>query len=141
MDKAFFGENARFGYTRFSVYHPLFDSLVNHFASLGAMVYEVTRRKLGLGDRHATTGWRAKSFTESTIEGVFLPRSSTRIAVAVGTYMRLDAMFFTADVVKKGDEIKTVDNQYWEVKAVREFWEGDCFSHRECDLTLLPLHE
>jgi hypothetical protein len=100
----------------------------------------VTRRRLELGARDDTTGWRAKKWTEKTAEGLLLPKGSQRLATSVGTYVRTDALFMTMDVLDEGDEVKSATNQYFEVHAAREIFVGDSFSHRECDLMFLPMH-
>ena len=102
---------------------------------------EVTRRKLVLGSQNATTGWYDVTYVESTIEMLIYDRSTTTISLPVGAYVRLDALGCCADPVDVGDEIKTKDGRYYEVKAIQERWEMDNFIRRDCDLTLLPLHE
>lgn len=104
---------------------------------------QVTHRKLSLGSRDSVTGWYAKSFTEQArnIEMLIIPRSSASLARLAGTYVRLDALGLTCDGVKEGDEIKTDANVYYEVKATREYFISNSFSHREVDLVQLPLHE
>lgn len=101
---------------------------------------DVTRRRLVLGARDTFTGWRAKTWTETTIEGILLPRSSQHIATSIGTYVRSDSLFMTMDGLEEGDEVLTATGQYYEVHGCREHYIGDSFSHRECDLTLLPMH-
>lgn len=102
---------------------------------------DVTRRKLTLGSPDSVTGWYSKSYTESTIEMMIIPRAASDIASAAGVYVRLDAVGLTCDGVDIGDEIKTASNVYYEVKATKEHWVADSFMYRECDLVQLPLHE
>lgn len=102
---------------------------------------EVTRRKLLLGAADSETKWYAKSFIESTIEMLIIPRAATSLATAAGTYVRTDAVGLTCDGVEEGDEILSASGVYYEVKATREHWVADSFMYRECDLVMLPLHE
>jgi len=139
MDLAFFG-TARFGYSRFDVYVPNWDRMLQRLKAVGGISADVTRRALELGTRNSTTGWRAKTYTESTIEGVLIPRSSGQIASAAGTYVRTDALFITADGLWSDEELEDTHGKFWKVVAVRDFCFGDSFSHRECDLTYLPMH-
>lgn len=138
MDAAFWG-TMRWGYFRWGVRNTIFDDMVKAFENQGSC--DVTRRKLSLGARDSTTGWRAKSFTEDTVKAIFIPRGSTQMALQAGTYVRSDALLVVCAGFSEGDEAKTPDNKYWEVKAVREHRvTPDNFSHRELDLTYLPLH-
>ena len=138
MDPARVGE-CRVGFFRVGVYRDDWDRLLAKFKAIGSC--EVTRRKLGLGARDITTGLRAKNWSESTIEIILIPREAAHLVVPAGIYVRLHATALTADGLEEGDENKTSDNVYYEVKAVKEHSIGDSFSHRECDLIQLPLHE
>lgn len=139
MDPAICGY-CRCGYFRCGVYRPDWDRLVKRVESLaGSISMDVTRRKLILGEQDGAIGWYAKDYVESTAEGLLIPRSAAHIAVAAGSYVRLEYLFLTADPLDEGDEIKTVDGEHYEVKTVRLHMLGDSFSHRECDLTYLPL--
>jgi len=138
MDDAVWG-TMRWGYFRWGVRNSIFDDMVNTFENQGSC--DVTRRKLSLGARDSTTGWRAKSFAEDTVKAIFIPRGSTQMALQVGTYVRSDALLVVCAGFSEGDEVKTPDGKYWEVKAIREHRiTPDNFSHRELDLTYLPLH-
>lgn len=101
---------------------------------------EVTRHKLALSAaRDAVTGWYAKEYTDSTIEMLIMPRTSSFVSAVFGTYARTDFIGFTQDGVAIGDEIE--QDHYYEVKATRPQRIADSFSHREVDLTSLPLHD
>lgn len=101
---------------------------------------DVTRRQLVLSTRDTITGWRAKTWTETTIEGALMPKGSQRVYTNIGSYVRTDEVFMTQDGLLEGDEVLTKTGQYYEVHAPREYYIGDSFSHRECDFTLLPMH-
>jgi len=89
---------------------------------------------LSLGSQDATTGWYAKSFSESTISMVILRRGQSFSAGGVGFYAVYDYTGFTADTVAEGDEIKDADSVYFTVKTVgAEKW-GDQLSHYVCEL-------
>lgn len=104
--------------------------------------HDITRRTLTLNPtRDSLTGWYGKIFTEKTVEGLLIPRASTRIAGRAGTYVRTDGLLITADGFQEGDEVKDGFSEYWEVKAIRNFQKGNSFDYRECDLTHLPLHD
>lgn len=137
-DPAKWGD-CKWGYFRWGVKNTLFEDLIASFKGSGSCT--VTRRKLSLGERDSTTGWRAKSYTEDTISAVYFPRGSTQMTLKAGTYVRADALLICIDGLAEGNEVKTPDNKYWEVKAVREFYRKmNDLSHREVDLTYLPLH-
>jgi len=107
----------------------------------GVATCEVTRRRLMLLTQDTTTGWYDKDYEDSTSKGLLIPRAASDVALAVGTYVRLDYLYKTADPFEEGDEIRDAKGSYYEVKAVRPHYIGDNFFHRECDLTLLPMHE
>jgi len=81
-----------------------------------------------------------KTLTEQVrnIDLILIPKGSTRMALAAGTYVRSDALGLTSDGLEEGDEVLTEDDVYYEVEATREITLGDSFSHREVDLTKLP---
>jgi len=114
-------------------------TLLKQYEGIGSC--EVTRRRLTLGSQDSTTGWYEKIWVESASEGILIPRSATNLVVAAGTYVRLEYLYLTADPFEEGDEILDKNNNYYEVKAVRPYYIGDSFFHRECDLNMLSLHE
>lgn len=126
-------------FARVDVYRDDWDRILKVFEGVASR--DLTRRRLSLGTRDSTTGWYSKSFTEDTVEGVLIPKASSHLALRVGTYVRTDALLLTADCFEEGDELEDAFGKYWEVKAVRYVSVGDSFSHRECDLARLPLHE
>jgi len=107
----------------------------------GVSSIDVTLWSLSLGDRDTVTGWREKSFSESTIEMIVLSRSVTAMHLVPGMYARLDAVGRTRDTLEIGDEIETAANVYYEVKTIRNNYVGDLLWFRDCDLAELPLHE
>jgi len=140
MDPAIVG-TMRVGHFRIGVFRDDWDNLVKRVESVsGPISLDVTRRELTLGTPDYTTGWYAKEWSDSTIQGILSSRSATHVLVAAGTYARTDYLLLTKDVVEESDEIKDASGNYYEVKPVRLRRIGDSFSHRECDLTHLPLH-
>jgi len=138
MDEAKWG-TMRWGYFRWGVFRDDWDTLLKVFE--GVASHDVTRRRLVLGDtRDSITGWYPRSFTETTVEGVLIPRASSHLALKAGTYVRTDALFLTADGFEEGDELEDGFSKFWEVKAIREISIGDSFRNRECDLSSIPLH-
>lgn len=133
--------SCRCGHFRCGMKNHDFDDIVAKLEAAGHSC-DVTRRKLSLGARDST-GWRTKkNFAEDTVKAILVPKGSTELALKVGVYVRTDALLFCCDGFSEGDEVKTLDGRYWEVTAVREFYKTqDDFHHRECDLTLLSLHE
>lgn len=138
MDPARWGE-CRWDMFRWGVRNDVWERLVRRVEADGSSA-DVTRRTLSLGARSATTGWRAKSYAESTIEMVIFERGSTPTALPPGTYVRTDALGLCAAGVVEGDEIQDAAGRYWEVHAVRDHTRLDDFLYREADLTRLPLH-
>jgi len=104
---------------------------------------QVTLRKLTLGAPDSVTGWYTKSFTEQprAREVYIVERGSNRALLPPGSYVRTDALGLTCDGFEEGDEIKTENGVYYEVKATREHFFLNSFDHREVDLVQLPLHE
>lgn len=102
--------------------------------------FDVTRRALSLGSQDSVTGWYTKSFSESTIEMIIVPRSAASLMVGMGLYPKYALSGFTNDVVVVGDEIKDGQNVYYEVKTNEDYYMGDSFIYRECELTKLPIH-
>jgi len=126
--------------SRVGVYRPDdWDTLLKVFEGIASR--DITRRRLVLGDtRDSITGWYPRSFTETTVEGVLIPRASSHLALKAGTYVRTQGLLLTADGFEECDEVKGGLSKYWEVKAVRDIPNGDSFSHRECDLSSMSLH-
>jgi len=100
----------------------------------------LTRRALSLGARDTVTGWCKKVWTDTTIQGVVLDKSSQLQALRAGTVVRTDALLLTEDAVVEGDEILTAANKYYEIKAARPMFNADSFDHYECDLHYEPVH-
>lgn len=101
---------------------------------------ELTRRRLTLGDRDSVTGWRAKEWTDKTVEGVIISRGARAITTEVGSYSVETADFYTCDGVEVGDELVTEDGTYYEVTSIMPHREGDSFLYRTCHIQSMPMH-
>jgi hypothetical protein len=130
------------GYFRCGVQNSVFDDAVASLESrFGTDSCNVTRRRLSLGARDGTTGWRAKEFAEDTVKAIFTQNGSAPQKLSVGTFVREDALLQTCAGFKEGDEVKLPNGKYYEVKAVREHYlTPDNFCDRELDLVYLPFH-
>lgn len=103
--------------------------------------FDVTRRKLVLGSRDSTTGWRATSYSESTIEIINLGKGITVMDLGAGQYARVSEVGQTADPVVEGDQI-IHQGTYYHAEYVKEvFAPGDNFHHRDVGLVRLPMFE
>ena len=102
---------------------------------------DVTYRTLVLGNRDAETGWRAKSYTESTKKAILVARGDTHTALPSGTYVRSDwLILLPPDLSPKAyDQLKTAGNVYFELEAVRErMLTPDTVEYHEVDVSKLP---
>ena len=143
MDPAIIG-SCRIGHFRIGSYRDNWDRLKKRFSKLGAGSCDLTRRRLQLDSPpDSVTGWYNKSFEDIEIEGILLSRTATHHTNVGGIYVSLDAVLFTADPIVEGDELLDYDsNAYYQVETVKPIKAaGAGFSHRECDLTALPLHD
>ena len=138
------GDSCHIGNVRIGSYCPNWDRLKTRFENLGAGSCKLTRRRLQLDSPPNTvTGWYTKSFEETEIEGIVISQTATPISTIAGVYPRLDAILYTADVIVEGDELLDYEsNAYYQVETVKPIKAAGCgFSHRECDLTAVPLHD
>ena len=131
-------DTMQWDYFRWDVIDLTFENVMRQFKAVA--VRDATRRKLSLGARDSTTGHRAKSFTESTVTGLFATKGHTFSALPPGLFVRYDAAFRTQDGFVEGDEFQHTGGDYYEVKAVEEHWQGDSFMFRDVHLTKMPLH-
>jgi len=111
------------------------------FGNIGNI--EITRRVLSLGSRDSTTGWRAKSWTESIIDMFIIPQSAQSLAAAAGYYVRTDALGLMnpSEEILVGDEVKNSNDEYYEVKTAPSPGIGDKRALYRCDLKKMPLHQ
>jgi len=127
-------------YCRVGVYNATFDKIMDVLKKRAS--YSLTRRKLFLyGTVDSVTGWYDYGYVDSTIEGVMIPKGAAPQGLPGGTFVALDMLFKSLDPVKVGDQIKTVNNEYYEVKTVTEITEGDDSVCLDCQLRHLPFYE
>ena len=103
------------------------------------MSFSVTRRKLQLGSRDATTGWYDSGFVESTIDMPIVTAEAAKKAVSAGVHVTHDMIGYTQDPLVEGDEVEDA-GVYYHVEAVKPIKLGDSFIYRECQLSLMPYH-
>jgi hypothetical protein len=77
-----------------------------------------TLHTLSLGAADAVTGWYAKSFADTTINVVVIPKSQQSTLTGTGIYIRYDAVGFTDSAVKEGDEITDAQSIRYLVESV-----------------------
>jgi len=144
MDAAIIG-SCRIGHFRIGSFNDNWEIVKQSLESLGAAeIDNLTRRKLQLDSPpDSITGWYGKSYEESDAEGIIVPKAGSSQSMVAGVYPRLDARLFSPDPWVEGDEAVDDDsNHYYEVKTVEPFKVGGGgFSHYECDLTLLRMHD
>jgi len=144
MDAAIIG-SCQIGNFRIGSFNDNWEIVKQSLESLGAAELDnLTRRKLQLDSPpDSITGWYGKSYEDSDAEGIIVPKAGSSQSMVAGVYPRLDARLFSPDPWVEGDEAVDDDsNRYYEVKTVEPFKVGGGgFSHYECDLTLLPLHD
>jgi len=94
-----------------------------------------------LGSRDSTTGWRAKTFSESIIECFEFNRGDHRSFQGVGFYAAEDKMFLTADPVNLYDQLEPRTSEYFLVESVRKVYAPtpDNFFCRDVQCSALPL--
>jgi len=111
------------------------------FGNIGNI--EKTRRALSLGSRDSTTGWRARSWTESIVDMFIIPQSAQSLATAAGYHVRTDALGLMdpSEEILAGDEVKNSNDEYYEVKTAPSPGIGDKRALYQCDLKKMPLHQ
>ena len=122
----------------------VFDVLVKTFeAKSVSATCDVTHYSLVLGDRDGVTGWREKTWNETTIKMIIILKGGSPSKLVPGTFVKYDAVGLTDTAVEEGDEIKLSTGEYYEVKSVYPILNvtPDRIDHYRCDLTELPLHE
>jgi hypothetical protein len=98
---------------------------------------DVTRKALTLGVRDSTTGWPAKSYTESTIKGSFDPATMRETARAAGMPLSgvpyVASPFYTANYVAQGDRIVKKNGEEYELTSVISVEYLDQFLNYTCN--------
>jgi hypothetical protein len=94
---------------------------------------DLTRRELSFGAADPTTGWYAKVYAESTIEGVLQPQGASMSFLPCGSYAKYPHTLFTEYVVHEGDQIVDANLAVYELNTVSLYSWLDMFSHRTCE--------
>ena len=129
----------KWGYTRWGVVNDHWTAMKKRLEALGGTSISVTHRRLRLGDENTTYLWYEKSYDDSTVDMIIIPKGSRELALQAGSYVRTDALGLTQTGMFPQDEVKA-GSDYYEFKAAREVNWLNSFSHREVDLSLLSLH-
>ena len=144
MDPAIIG-SCQIGHFRIGSFNDNWEVVKESLERGGAATLDnLTRRKLQLDSPpNSVTGWYGKSYEAMDAEGIIVPKAGSSHSMVAGVYPRLDARLFSPDPWVEGDEAIDEDsNKYYEVKMVEPYKVGGGgFSHYECDLTLLRLHD
>jgi len=70
---------------------------------------------------------------------LIVSRGTSQYLQAAGSYARLDAVGITADEIRIGDEVEQ-EGTYYQVENIEDHKIANSFSHRDCHLTKLPVH-
>jgi len=95
----------------------LYRILEKDFTQIGASA-NVYLETLSLGAQNAVTGWYAKTFVETTIKGLILPKGLSLTLLKYGLQVMYDAVFITKTAVVEGDEIKDLNDDRYLVVGV-----------------------
>ncbi len=117
----------------------ILDVLRKKWEEIGSTA-DVTLRTLSLGAPNATTGWYAKTFSESTIKAYIIPRGLQRFILAVGHYTNQDAVAFSKTEMLEGDELEDQNNNFYRVLTIKHhsvLSEGVFY---EAELSMMELH-
>lgn len=139
LDSARFG-GCRLGYFRLGVINPSYERLsITH--TDGGFGVEVTHRRMTYGEsRNTTTNWLERSYTESTVTGVFMLQGATPSLIIPGSYVLYDASFSTLDGVYEYDQL-LYEGEYYRVHSVQPFYDAEgSFAYRACQLVKLSLY-
>jgi len=103
--------------------------------------FSVTRRALSLGSQDSTTGWYAKTFSETTSEKmVILNKGFGLVGLPIGVYAKYVLSGFSTDPFDEGDEVKDAANNYYEIISVEPIYIGDSLYCYQYELHKLPIH-
>lgn len=127
----------------------LFDEAIAELEAIEGASANVTLRTLTLGSRVATgsgvytTGWRATTYSTSTIKTIILPQGSSHIFLGAGLYAAEDALGIidSSASVKLGDQIKSSDNRYYTIKGLQKQYWLNKFAFWKATLSEQPLWE
>jgi hypothetical protein len=94
----------------------------------------VTLHQLVLGERHAKTGHYLRTYVDSVVKMVILPRSAARLLTGVGDFARVDAVGFTDVAVVDGDQVTDSNGRTYTVLTSQPCRIGNVTVYYECGL-------
>jgi hypothetical protein len=109
--------------------------LENKWTELGATA-DITKRTLSLGAPDAITGWYAKTFAESTVQGFIIPKGLNSFLLMPGIYVRYDAICITKTAFIQRDEVTDAAGNVYVVESFKKHRFLDTFAFYELQLTL-----
>ena len=95
----------------------LYRILEKDFTQIGASA-QVYLETLWLGAQNAVTGWYAKTFAETSIKGLIVPKGLSLTLLKYGLQVMYDAVFITKTAILEGDEIKDLNDDRYLVVGV-----------------------
>lgn len=111
----------------------MFYELRRHLEKLGFNL-DVTRRALSLGAQDGTTGWYAKTFAETTIRMIVIPKGAQFLAVSMGVFVGYDCTGLTDTAVAEGDEVLDGNHNYYIIETVQTHLLSDSAVMYECGM-------
>jgi len=138
-------DQAVVGNFRVGVWHDRYDKTFNgiqNASPFASIAWDVRYRKMQLGDRDSTTGWRDVSYDSSgTVDMIIVnPQNRGIIYSTCGILATYTVSGLTIDPVYKGDQICTPDGWY-KIVNIKIHQLGDSFGFRECELEYLPSYQ
>ena len=128
---------------RVGVWYDRFDTALNTLKrALPVVSFNVDYRRMLLGDRDATTGWRTVTYDTADTRDMLMINPSTRanIFTVSGLLSSYSVAGLTADPVYLGDRVNNEEGVF-EIVNIKIHALGDSFLYRECELEHLPAHE
>lgn len=98
----------------------------------------VTKKTLALGAGDATTGWYAKTYSNTSISMFIIPRALQFTVLKHGLFVEHDAVGFTKSALKEGDIIEDDAGNEYLALAVRDHNILSQFMFNQVDLKKLP---
>jgi hypothetical protein len=99
---------------------------------------DVTLKTLTLGSADLTTGWYGKGYSDSTINMAIVFKGTQKHLLQPGIVMTQDAIGYTKDTVREGDQIVDQNSNTFTIVTVHDHNILDQFMFNECDLKLHP---
>jgi len=136
-------DQAVVGNFRIGVFYPDTDTSFNQLKkAFSSVSFDARYRKLELGDRDSTTGWRDMTYDDTETREIILVTSQNRATVysVTGILATYATTAIVIDPVFKGDQIATAEG-WFEIIHIKYHTLGDSFLYRECELEYLPTYQ